>query len=259
MHWKSSLRDDSFVTDIVAEDYRTSYVFQKHNIDYCCGGKLPLRVVCELRGLDVEQIKKELQDAMRVIQLSSSINFSKWSVDFLIDYIINVHHAYLAANLPEICETVERFANGHVQKYPRLKELATCVKALRDKIVPHMEEENQIIFPYIKQIVHAYESREPYAALLVRTLRKPVENLMHHEDEYLRKYIHRIREITNNYTPPHPCCVTHKVAYLKLKELDADLVQHIHLENNILFPKAIRMEKELLDPALIQTPKINAV
>ena len=251
MSWQYNIKDDSYVTDIVAEDYRTSYIFQKHNIDYCCGGKLPLRAVCEIRGLDTEQIKRELQDSMRVIQLSSSINFSKWSIDFLIDYIINVHHAYLTVNFPEICQTIERFTNGHVQKYPHLKELFKCLLALRDNILPHIEEENQIIFPYIKQIVHAYESREPYAALLVRTLRKPVENLMHHEHEYIRKYLHRIRELTDNYTPPNACCVTHKVSFLKLKELDCDLVQHIHLENNILFPKAIRMEKELLDSALI--------
>lgn len=251
MSWQFNIKDDSYVTDIVAEDYRTSYVFQKHNIDYCCGGKLPLRAVCEIRGLDTEKIKRELEDAMRVIQLSSSINFSNWNIDFLIDYIVNVHHSYLTVNFPEICQTIERFTKGHVQKYPELKELLTWLLALRDNLLPHIEEENQIIFPYIKQIVHAYESREPYAALLVRTLRKPVENLMHHEHEYIGKYLHKIRALTNNYTPPSACCVTHRVSFLKLKELDGDLVQHIHLENNILFPKAIRMEKELLDSALI--------
>ena len=217
MSWQFDIKDDSYVTDIVAEDYRTSYVFQRYNIDYCCGGKLPLRTVCELRGLDTEQIKRELKDSMRVIQLSSSINFSKWNIDFLIDYITNVHHSYLTVNFPEICQTVERFVNGHVQKYPQLKELITSLYSLRDEILPHIEEEDQIIFPYIKQIIHAYESREPYAALLVRTLRKPVENLMQHEHEFIRRYIHKIREITNNYTPPSASCVTHRVAFLKLK------------------------------------------
>ena len=256
MWGKFNITDDTYVTDIVAEDYRTSTVLQKHNIDYCCGGKLPLHVVCELRGLDIDQIKKELQDSMRVFQLSSSINFSNWNVDFLIDYIINVHHTYLTENIPEICQTVERFTRGHVTKYPHLKELLSSVYALRDEILPHVQEENQIIFPYIKQIVHAYESRESYAALLVRTLRKPVENLMHHEHEFIRKYILKIRELTDNYTAPAASCVTHRVAFLKLKELDCDLMQHIHLENNILFPKAIRMEKELLDTTLIP-PKFH--
>ena len=96
-------------------------------------------------------------------------------------------------------------------------------------------------------MLHAYESREPYAALLVRTLRKPVENMMAHEHKYIEKYLTAMREITNNYTPPPNSCITHRVAFFKLKELDNDVVQHMHLENNILFPKAIAMEKEILE------------
>jgi regulator of cell morphogenesis and NO signaling len=244
---KATIQDDSYVSDIVSEDYRTSYVFKKYNIDYCCGGKLPLRTVCELRGLATEEIKKELEKTMRIIQISSSTNFNSWSIDFLIDYIINVHHSYLTGCLPEIIDTVEQFVIAHLSKYSYLSELQTCLYALRDGLLPYIEKENQIVFPYIKQIAHAYESHEPYAGLLVRTLRKPVENLMNHEHEDVRRYLHKFRELTNYYTPPASACLTHKVALSKLKELDENLVQHIHLENNILFPKAISMEKELLE------------
>lgn len=243
----NNIQDDRYVRDLVSQDYRTSYVFRKYNIDYCCGGKISLQSACELRGLKTAQVKDELYEAMRVIQLSSSINFSTWSIDFLIDYIVNVHHSYLTTNFPLICDTVEQFTKGHVLKYPYLSDLTSCLAGLRNELLPHIEEENQVIFPYIKQIVHAYESREPYAALLVRTLRKPVENMMRNEQEYIRKYIQKIRTLTSNYTVPASACVTHKVAFSKLKELDTDLVQHIHLENNILFPKAIAMEKQLLE------------
>jgi len=245
MAGKFNIKDDSYITEIVAEDYRASYVFQKHNIDYCCGGKLPLHVACELRGLDTDSIKRELQESMRVIQLSSSINFLNWNIDFLIDYIINVHHTYLAVNFPEICETMQRFTNGHVSKYPHLAELLTTVYALRDELLPHIEEENQIIFPYIKQIVHAYESREPYASLLVKTLRKPLYQLSQQEQE-LKASLMQIRAITENYMPPANACLTHRVSFARLKELDNDLAQHLYLENDILFPKAIQIEKELL-------------
>lgn len=247
MLWKpKNIRDDRYVTDIVAEDYRASYVFRKYNMDYCCGGKIPLALACELRGLETEQVKEELRSAMRVIQLSSTIDFANWNIDFLIDYIVNVHHSYLTNNLPVISDTLEQFTKGHVSKYPYLNDLQTCLTRLRDELGPHIEEENQIIFPYIKQIVHAYESREPYAALLVRTLRKPVEKIMKTEQDNIRKYVQQMRELTNNYSVPASACITHKVAFSKLKELDEDLVQHIHLENNILFPKAIAMENELL-------------
>jgi regulator of cell morphogenesis and NO signaling len=114
------------------------------------------------------------------------------------------------------------------------------------EIPPHMKQEEEILFPYIRQIYHAWQHRESYARLLVRTLRKPVEEVMQKEHESTGASLHRMRELTNNYTAPPKACLTHKVTFAKLKELDADLVQHIHLENNILFPKAIAMEKELL-------------
>ncbi len=111
---------------------------------------------------------------------------------------------------------------------------------------PHMRQEEEIFFPYIKQIYHAHRNRDSIAKLLIRTLRKPLEEVMLKEHENTGSNLHRMRSITNYYTPPLNACLTHKVTFLKLKELDDDLVQHIHLESNILFPKAIEMEQELL-------------
>ena len=240
------INDDSLVTDIVAKDYRTSAVFRKYGIEFCCGGRVPLGVACEMNGLDKEIIKKELNDSLRNIHVSNATDFNNWDIDFLIDYIRNIHHAYLTRNLPEAAEILERFYEGHQKKYTWLPKLLASFRNLKKMLLPHLEHEEQVIFPYIKQINHAYQSREPYAALLVRTLRKPVEDMMNQEHEDVRSYLRLARELTTNYTPPPNACVTHKVCFLKLQELDNDLVQHTHLENNILFPKAISMEKELL-------------
>ncbi|WP_166437311.1 DUF542 domain-containing protein [Niastella caeni] len=242
----ADIRNDSFVTDIVIQDYRTSRVFRKYGIDYCCGGKLPLQMVCEMRGLDTAVIKKELNDALRTVQIPNSTDFNNWSIDFLVDYIINVHHAYLNNNFPDIIDTLERFVEAHKSKYTYLPELLESLIELRNSLLPHLEQEEKIIFPYIKQIAHAYERHEPYAALFVRTLRKPIENMMDHEHEHIAKYLHRLRDLTNNYTPAPNACTSHKISYSYLKELDNDLMQHIHLESNILFSKAIAMEKEML-------------
>jgi regulator of cell morphogenesis and NO signaling len=242
----TNITDNSLVTDIVVQDYRTSSVFRKHGIDYCCGGRLPLQKACEIRGVDPELIKKELADSLRNIQISNSIDFKNWSVDFLIDYLLNVHHSYLVNNFPDVIDTVERFVRAHSSKYPFLPELSETVFRLRDKVLPHLEQEEKIIFPYIKQVAHAYNSREPYAALLVRTLRKPVESLMNSDHEQIAKDLQHLRKLTNNYYPPNSACISHKVSLFKLKELDNDLVQHVHLEGNILFPRAIAMEKEML-------------
>ena len=113
-------------------------------------------------------------------------------------------------------------------------------------MMPHLQQEEEIIFPYIRQIAHAYNNKETYASLFVRTLKKPVENVMMHEHEIMNKVLGRIRNLTDHYTPPTNACVNHKVTFQKLQEIDNDLVHHMHLENDILFPKAIQMEKELL-------------
>ncbi|MFC0771354.1 DUF542 domain-containing protein [Terrimonas alba] len=238
--------DESVVTDLVLQDYRTSYVFRKYGIDYCCGGKMPLQMACNIHGLDIDLIKYELTEIVRNIQVSTFTDFRAWNTDFLVDYLINVHHAYLLKNFPDLIETLDRFVTGHKLKYPFLGQLLETVYKLRDDLLPHLEHEEKIIFPYIKQIAHAYENNESYASLLVKTLRKPVEAMMTQEHEYISKYLHSLRELTNNYTPPANACVSHKVSFLKLKELDDDLAQHLFLENEILFAKTIQMEKELL-------------
>lgn len=241
------IKADTFVTDIVVQDFRTSYVFGKYGIDYCCGGKRPLNTACQILGLDVEVVKKELIESMRVVHISSSTDFSNWNLHFLIDYISNVHHSYLVTNFPAITKTVEHFVSSHKTKYPYLTDLLDTFYCLKNNLTAHIDLENNIIFPYIKQILHAYENRETYEALLVRTLRKPIDNMIKHEDEHVEKYIHSLRVLSSNYTAPANSCITHRVAFAKLKELDQDLMQHIHLEKNILFPKVIAIEKELLD------------
>jgi regulator of cell morphogenesis and NO signaling len=240
------INDDTLVTDIVTRDYRTSAVFRKYGIEFCCTGRVPLRTACEMNGLDKEIVKKELHNSVRNIQISNAIDFNSWDIDFLIDYIKNVHHSYLQKGLPDICETLESFVEGHQKKFPWLLQLMAAFTNLKKILLPHLEHEEQVIFPYIKQISHAYNSHEPYAALLVRTLRKPVEELMHREHQQVRDYLHLTRDLTDNYTIPSQACVTHQVCFLKLQELDNELVQHTHLENNILFPRALSMEKELL-------------
>ena len=242
---KINITKESFVTDIVREDYRAAKVFRKYDIDFCCGGKWPLGLVCESKGIEYSTIKNELQNSFRNIHLSSSLRFDKWDVDFLIDYIINVHHRYLQEFLPQVRDHLIHFVNDHADQYPNLKEIKIQFEELYDEMFPHLRQEEEILFPYLKQITHAYKTRESYASLLIRTLRKPVE-IMQHEHEAVSVILKKFREFTNNYTPPENACISHRVAYSMLKELDNDLVQHVYLENNILFPKAIEMERELL-------------
>ena len=238
--------EKSYVRDVVNQDYRTAAVFKKYDIDFCCGGKWSLDIACKSKGLNTADVIKELQHICNQAQTSPILDFDLWDIDFLADYIYNIHHRYLHKALPEIQGYITHFLEGHLKKYPELGELEIIFNRMNKEIPPHMKQEEEILFPYIRQIFHAWKHRESYARLLVRTLRKPVEEVMQKEHESTGKMLYRLRQLTNNYTPPENACLTHKVTFAKLKELDADLVQHIHLENNILFPKAIAMEKELL-------------
>ena len=240
------IEPSSFITDIVIHDYRTADVFRKYEIDFCCGGKWPLETICENKNLDTPSIVRELQRVVMQNASNAAIDFDSWDIVFLADYIYNVHHRYLNKALPEIKEVTTKFLDGHRKKYPELEEIEVIIKRFLKEIPPHMKQEEEIFFPYIKQIFYAHKNRESYARLLIRTLRKPLEEVMLKEHETTGLSLHRLRTITNNYTPPENACLTHKVTFSKLKELDNDLVQHIHLESNILFPKAIAMEQELL-------------
>ena len=236
----------NFVSDIVKKDYRTAIVFRRHGIEYCCGAKFPLELVCSLKGLDPEVICEELENASRTISTPNTAKFDEWDTAFLADYIVHIHHDYLRATLPAALETVQQFADGHKKKFTNLPELATIFSGLVKELLSHIKYEEEIIFPYIKQIAHAYKGRESYASLLVRTLSKPVEEVMNHEHKFVEDTLSRMRELTEHYHFPAEACTSHKVSFLTLQDLENDILQHLHLENDILFPKAIKMEKELL-------------
>jgi regulator of cell morphogenesis and NO signaling len=243
---KNTIDPSEPVRDIVTRDYRTAVVFRKYAIDFCCGAKFSLELACASRDLDISTVKQELEKATQTLAVSNYLKFDQWDLDFLTDYIVHIHHQYLKVALPEILDFLTRFTESHKNKHAQLPDLLHCLRELSSEIPPHLVQEEEIIFPYIKQMLHAYRNKEPYARLLVRTLSKPVKEVMVQEHQMLTKSLGKIRELTQDYSLPANACTNHRVSYSMLTELDNDLVQHFHLENNILFPKAIAMERELL-------------
>lgn len=236
----------SLVSDIVSQDYRTADVFRQHGIGYCCGGKWPMDMACEMRGIDAEKLQAELEAACRTLQISTRLDFTNWDIEFLLDYIIHVHHRYLKATLKETEQVLHEFTLEHIKKYPYLSELENKFSLLTKQLMSSVEQEEEVIFPYIRQLTHAHKHKESYAALFIRTLRKPVEAAMFKGHEVIVNIILSVRKLTNAYTSPENACINHKVVLAKLKELDNDLTQHLYLEQSILFPRAIAIEKELL-------------
>ena len=233
------------VADIVKSDYRTAAIFKQHGINYCCGGQVSLVEACAIKGIDYEILEERLSNATRNIYINNALQFSNWKIDFLIDYIINVHHAYLGDTIPALKSAMFSFIEGHKKKFPELEKMLIVFTELTTILLLQNKHEEEIIFPYIKQLESTYRRKEVYGNLFVRTLRKPLSNL-EKENDTIRKLLAEMELLANGYIFPSNACTTHQVIYHRLKEFHGDLVQHKHLENNILFPKAIGLEKELL-------------
>jgi len=234
------------VSEIVATDYRTAEVFRLHGISYCCGGKWPLDMACEIAGVDIKKISKDLEHATRQAHGYMLHDFENWDIDFLIDYIITIHHSYLKKNLPSTQQLLAEFAKEHSKKFSWLADLEKKFALLVDQLQFSMKEEENNLFPYIRQLVHAHRDKEPYALLLVKTLRKPLGETMSKSYRMITGIILHIRELTSTYCSPENVCTSHKVVLAKLLELDQDIMQHLYLEEAVLFPRAIAIEKEML-------------
>ena len=234
------------VADIVRNDYRAADVFKKYGINYCCSGNVSVRDSCHQKQVDPEVLLDELEQATKNINIPNSVNFTGWKTDFLVDYIINVHHNYLYHVLPVLDNQLVSFRESHKNKFPELLELVEVFRELATVLRAHNRYEEELIFPYIKQMENTYRRKESYGNLFVKTLRKPLSNI-ELDHKKISTILGELRQLTNNYRGPANACTNHKVIFQKLRELDNDLMQHRHLENNILFPRAIQIEKELLE------------
>lgn len=235
------------VSEIVDRDYRTADIFRKYGISYIGNGNLSLNSVCQDKGLDSSAIIEELELSLRNNMISNRLDFSEWDVVFLVDYIVNVHHTYLKIALVETQELLKEFSKEDGKKLTYISEIEKSFDLLVKRILPAMQQEEEVIFPYIRQIAHAHRHKEPYAALFIRTLRKPVEEIMFKGHKTVTGIITSLRSLTNNYTIPMKSYTGQKVLFSKLKELDDDLMQHLFLEDSVLFPHVMTIEKDLLN------------
>ena len=237
---------EKMVSEIVRDDYRTADVFKKYGINYCCGGNTTLEEACKLQNLEPSHIRQELENITKNLVLPSSIRFDEWDIDFLVDYIVNVHHAYLKQTLPVLEANLLSFVNSHRNKYPFLDKMLEVFQEFSGLLTEHLEEEEKRVFPYIKQINSTYKRKETYGRLFVKTLSKPLTQVLASDHKHIAALLMQLRKVTNNYQFEADVCTNYGVIFQKLKELDTDITQHKHLENNILFPKALNLEKELL-------------
>ena len=235
--------NDETLGQIAAKDLRKAQVFKKYGLDFCCGGKKTVKEACAEKGLDVTKIEQELQQANK-IPASRPLPYGDWSLDFLADYIVNTHHSYVRKNLPDIKAYAEKVFRVHGSRHPELSRIHKLVEEVYAELMAHMLKEEKILFPYIKELLVAKDNTQPMQASHFGSIQSPI-NMMEMEHESVGKNLAELRELTNNYSLPEDACASYSLLYRMLDEFEDDLHLHIHLENNILFPKALEVEKQL--------------
>ncbi|MBS1497033.1 MAG: iron-sulfur cluster repair di-iron protein [Bacteroidetes bacterium] len=228
--------------EIAVKDLRKAEIFKKYGLDFCCGGKKTVKEACAEKGLDVTKIEQELQQADKVIA-TRALPYNDWSIDFLADYIVNTHHSYVRKELPEIVKYTDKVAQVHGAQHPELLTIKSLVHEVDAELTSHMVKEEKILFPYIKKLLSSDKKEIAAFESQIGNVQAPI-NMMTMEHELVGKNMEEIRALSKDYTLPEDACASYSLLYKLLDEFENDLHIHIHLENNILFPKALKLGKE---------------
>ncbi|MBJ2125704.1 iron-sulfur cluster repair di-iron protein [Flavobacterium sp. IB48] len=233
------------IGSFVAEDFRTAAVFSKYRIDFCCKGNRTVTEVCEKQNIDADAL---LENVLQVVQSenSGSIDFNSWPLDLLADYIEKTHHRYVEEKINVLLPFLDKLCKVHGANHPELFKINELFIGCAGELSQHMKKEELILFPFVKRMVKTKESDGILSQPSFVTVSNPIAMMMHEHDNEGERF-REIAELTNNYTPPADACTTYRVTFAMLKEFEADLHKHIHLENNILFPKAVTLEKDFIE------------
>ena len=229
------------VGDIVGHDLRTAAVFARHGIDFCCGGRRSLDDACKARGVEPAVVLRDLE---ALDPGDDADDMTTWPLDSLVDYIVDRHHGYVKRQIPAITAMLEKLVAAHGERHPSVPRIASTFAALASELTHHMEKEEQILFPYIRAMVRIRRDRSERLATPFGTIRNPIR-MMEDDHQQAAAQLWMLRTLSNGFTLPDGGCVTWRACFGELAAFERDLHQHVHLENNVLFPAVARLEDEL--------------
>ncbi len=232
------------IGEIVARDFRNAEVFNKYNLDFCCGGEKTLEQVCKEADVNVQNVRNDLEKVKTNSTNSAMNRFNQWEPDFLVDYIINNHHSYVKKSLSEMPQYVEKVGQAHGETHPETIQISKLFHQLGQELASHLQKEEHILFPTIKKLVAFKKGQDVNFNFPINHIHQPMR-MMEMEHDTAGNILKEIRRLSNDYKLPDDACATFEMVYNFLQEFEADLHQHIHLENNILFPKAIEQAKQV--------------
>ncbi|HET6768134.1 MAG TPA: iron-sulfur cluster repair di-iron protein [Chitinophagaceae bacterium] len=232
------------LAQIVNSNHKAASVFEKYHLDFCCKGKRSLEQACTEQQLTVSQITGELENIFGNETNTDAVDFDKMNLTQLSDYIVQTHHAYVKNEMPQIYAYLQKVASKHGERHDELYKIFETFAAIREEMDGHMKKEEVILFPRIKELEKLADNENANLQLNITYLQSPI-TVMEQEHDHAGTLLDDIRILSNDYTPPQDACTTYRLCFAALKAFELDLHQHVHLENNILFPKAIQLFKQL--------------
>jgi len=226
------------IGDIVLERPEAMRLFETLDLDYCCGGHRSLDQVCGQAKLDTAEVIAQLEALQGAPQAPTDPSvWSKAPLSELIAHIESKHHTFTRTELQRVAPLMDKVARVHGEHHPELARIAQCFQALYDDLMPHLEKEEQILFPYIRSL----ESGAGPGEACFASVEGPI-GVMQREHEQAGEVLRELKVLTNNHTPPDDACGSYKSLYMGLKALEMDLHLHIYLESHLLFPQAVALE-----------------
>ncbi|HPJ11447.1 MAG TPA: iron-sulfur cluster repair di-iron protein [Flavobacterium sp.] len=232
------------IGEFVSHDFRTTSVFSKYGIDFFCGGHRTIEEVCDKKSINHGQLLEELTEIILSTN-TNAIDFNSWPLDLLVDYILKKHHRYVGAKIPAILSALDKLCQTHSGEHPELLEIKSLFEGCATDLLAHLKKEEHQLFPVIAKLEKATPADGIPCAAAVPVIADPIASLrQEHNHEAVR--FRKIKILTHNYAPPADSCNTYRITYSMLKDFEQDLQEHIHIENNILFPRSIKLEQELV-------------
>lgn len=221
------------VGDIVTDDYRAAEIFKQQGIDFCCGGNQSLEQASKEKKLDIVALEYTLNNLDKVVT-NNQPNFKEWNLDFLCDYIVNEYHKRVIIVLPQIMAYLDRIVQVHGKNHPELKEIADFFALINTELPIHQRQEENVFFPAIKELVSTSSSKS-------KAIITSQNSLLMEEHELIGSTMDKINVLSKSCSVPVDGCNTYRVTYKLLEEFEDNLHTHVHLENNILYPKALKL------------------
>ena len=225
------------LAQIVNTNHRAATVFEKYHLDFCCKGKRTLQQACTESELKIDEVLSDLEKTAQ--GKSIAIDYENMSLTQLADYIVLTHHSYVKKEIPAILGYLEKVAFKHGDRHPEMIRILELFATVKKEMGQHMQKEELILFPRIKEVEQ--QLGEGNKIIINNTFLLSPISMMEEEHDHAGSLLSEIRQLTNDYIPPADACTTYKLSFAALQAFELDLHQHVHLENNILFPKALRL------------------